>query len=383
MFLLPPEMWDLILRKLVNICAEDIEKYRLISNFFGELVLNNANICNKISMVYIFKKIFYWDKSKNEELYRGFLFQCFGHCCIGGHLDFVKWMNKKYKIISEEIGCGDSILEMVCRNGKFDVCKWLVEVSNLKDGDINYALKGAYKHGNLEMIKYLHARTHLSRKQVTTIKYYPFQQIAAENGHLEVLKWFHSVFKLTKQDIINGNGWLSALYIAAVGGHIDVIEWFCSTFNLMANDTICCEGFRGAFQGAAVGGQLETLKWLHQNCNLSNLELNNDCYSRAFCATIEGSLIKACGTSETQLEILNWLHSNFTINVEIVRERYNFIFKEAAIEGHVNVLKWLHSIFDLTEELKSKDNWALKIALERGHLNILQWLKDSFNITKV
>ena len=73
-------------------------------------------------------------------------------------------------------------------------------------------------------------------------------EIAAEYGHLEVLKWARE----------NGCPWdiLTCTYAAAKGGHLEVLKW--------ARENRCPWNIWTCAY-AAWGGHLEALKWARQN----------------------------------------------------------------------------------------------------------------------
>ena len=53
---------------------------------------------------------------------------------------------------------------------------------------------------------------------------------AAENGHLEVLKYLHNSFKLTAIDARARDNY--ALIYAAENGHVEVLKWLKEMFGL-------------------------------------------------------------------------------------------------------------------------------------------------------
>ncbi|EGZ11588.1 hypothetical protein PHYSODRAFT_336109 [Phytophthora sojae] len=103
--------------------------------------------------------------------------------------------------------------------------------------------------------------------------------LAARNGHLEMVKWLHynrSEGCTTK-----------AMDEAARGGHLEVVKW------LHEHRTEGCTV--GAMDSAAGGGHLEVVKWLHENCT-------EGCSRDAMTLAAESG----------HLRVLRWLHENRT-----------------------------------------------------------------------
>ena len=81
---------------------------------------------------------------------------------------------------------------------------------------------------------------------------------AAENGHLDVLKWLVSTFNLNSEDVRSDDN--RALQLAAEYGHLDVLKWLVSTFNLNSDDVRSRNNY--ALQWAASEGHLDVVKYL-------------------------------------------------------------------------------------------------------------------------
>lgn len=102
----------------------------------------------------------------------------------------------------------DFLLVIVLRNRK-DICKWVIDNRiPIKTSLVNCVAR----NGNLDMLQYIYNFIHLLFAY--NLKFVCFY--AAENGHLEILKW-----ALTK----NLHWGTSVTYVAAEKGHAEVLKW--------------------------------------------------------------------------------------------------------------------------------------------------------------
>ena len=90
-------------------------------------------------------------------------------------------------------------------------------------------LRKACTKGNIELCKWLHSVYELTKKNATAYNNYAFQR-AAERGHLNICKWLYTTYSLTKEDATSKDN--IAFYLAAIYRHIKVCEWLYITFNL-------------------------------------------------------------------------------------------------------------------------------------------------------
>ncbi|RLN51062.1 hypothetical protein BBJ29_007564 [Phytophthora kernoviae] len=104
-------------------------------------------------------------------------------------------------------------------------------------------------------------------------------EAAAQNGHLEVVKFLHINFP------DRGKTW--ALEFAATNGHLAVLTWLHEHGGDKDRFTM------SAFDDAAENGHLEVVKWLHSN-------------RREGCTTQAMDWAAQAG----HLEVVQWLHEN-------------------------------------------------------------------------
>jgi hypothetical protein len=116
------------------------------------------------------------------------------------------------------------------------------------------AMNLAAENGHLEVVKWLHENvcpvTNCEDNEIgqtTRVEY--AMDWAASNGHLEVIKWLH--YNRTKECTVFAMDW------ACYRGHLEVVKW------LQYNRTEGCT--TSAMSMAACNGQLEIVKWLRYN----------------------------------------------------------------------------------------------------------------------
>ncbi|CAL6306103.1 unnamed protein product [Bathycoccus prasinos] len=126
----------------------------------------------------------------------------------------------------------------VAYTNKLELLKWAIEEKNCKWDALT--INAAAMQGNMEMVKYCVA------------KKCPGNEIAcacaAENGHLECLKYLREEVKAP---------WGSeTAYLAALNGHLHILEYLVERkFDEYTED---------ACENAAMNGQLDCLKYLHE-----------------------------------------------------------------------------------------------------------------------
>jgi ankyrin repeat protein len=168
--------------------------------------------------------------------------------------------------------------------------------------------------------------------------------IAAKNGHLEIVKWLESHYKQWQtihenqkegdRDICTK--W--AMNYAAANGHLETVKWLHENRN---------EGCTiNAMNWAAHNGHLEVIKWLHEN-------RKEGCTSYAM----------NWAAHNGHLEVIKWLHENRKEGCSAYAMNF------AAENGHLEVVKWLH-----VNRKEGCTKWAMNHAAYNGHLEIIKWL---------
>ncbi|EGZ19424.1 hypothetical protein PHYSODRAFT_558163 [Phytophthora sojae] len=249
--------------------------------------------------------------------------------------------------------CEKSLPE-AARVDRWDIVKWLQAHLTI---DLNWS-------DNYELLDIAGRST----KRLCVRERYPrctsaAMDIAAANGHLDVVKWLHAY---------RSEGCTAAAMDKAAGGHLKVVQWLHSHRSegctAEAMNLAAANGHLGVVKWllehrdewssavmdtAAANGHLEVVMWLHANRS-------------------EGCTTKAMdeATANGHLDVVRWLHSNryeegCTINA----------MTGAATAGNIEVLDWLYdkAIAVCTQE-------TMDVAACQGHLNVLEWLRNRYTV---
>lgn len=187
--------------------------------------------------------------------------------------------------------------------------------------------------------------------------------VAAENGHLHVLKWLRE----------NGCPWdRDVTTFAASGGHTDVIYW--ARINGCKWSEDACTAASGGILYAKTnryrisaysnkvykktydGGHLSTLIWLIENgCPVD--------YGRVLTAAIHNN----------QIHIIEWIRANELLNIKC----FPFLLDEAAQGGHIDTFAYLLKHVGNTTSIYSEDSCSEYMpylsAATRGYVDIMEY----------
>ena len=153
---------------------------------------------------------------------------------------------------------------------------------------------------------------------------------AAENGHLDVLRWLRT----------KGCPWDECTCIAAAAyGHLDVLQWARENGCLWHDETCSY---------AAQGGYLEVLQWARENG----------------CPWDEESICEHAALGG-KLDVLQWLRTTNGCPWD------EWTCSNAALGGYLEVLQWSR------EKGCPWDESTCSSAAEFGHLEVLQWAREN------
>ncbi|OQR96030.1 hypothetical protein THRCLA_07397 [Thraustotheca clavata] len=192
---------------------------------------------------------------------------------------------------------------------------------------INYdTMNCAARHGQLNIIEYLYARTQLDCNEDA-------MAYAAGNGHLNVVEFFYKKNpKLATQ---------YAFHQAAEYGHLKVVHFFLKT---------CPEMYsKNVMDYAAANGHLHVVRYLHYAV-----------LSDEVCSTNAMDFAAANG----HLDVVKFLHMHRTEGCT-----WNAM-DEAAANGHLNVVCILHQY-----RTEGCSHEALQNAQNNGHSDVVAYLK--------
>jgi hypothetical protein len=235
------------------------------------------------------------------------------------------------------------------------------------DLTIGRQIRWAAKTGCLEVLKWLHSTYIITRKDVCYKRWknavlgaMEYSRRTAEIGeaNLEVVMWLQTTF-----NIIHKIGAKYLYSIAASDGCLEVLQWLYLTHRSPSVDHI-----EWCFAFAAKNGHLKVLKWFHSTFNLSEENAKaNDCLAFRYAG------YSGC------LEVLKWLYSTFNFTRNDVRSKENLLIHIVAAAGRLEVLKWLHSTFNFSRrDITSLNNYAYQISSANLHFKTHEWLKTTF-----
>lgn len=423
-YILPPEMWDLIFKKLSNI--RELEKIKLLSGYFNGIIQNNNILKWKIFLEFHNKT----SLSPLEQFMWG---------CRRADLDFLKWHSKKFNLTVEEIRSKNvKVLREVCKRKhrdklSFKIFKWIMEKYELGFGDViinnHYdALQYASRYGHSDIVKWLFKKFdiislisheeidnndmiviledaciygHLKLAKWINRKITPSISIKATDmrdpfcftcgkGHLKTAKWMIETFKITSN--ILEDLWEYVLTNICDKGHLNALKWFVEIFNLKKENIIGGENY--PIYQACLKGHLEILKWLIKTFNLSREDVMED-NAWIFHYTTRGSRANfglpsfdPFSTSKSRLEILKLLYNIYGISDEDLLQNNNYALEAACENGDLEMVKWLvetfnfKNPFDPERPVQEYYGALLEVACSWGHTAIGRYLADRFNLTK-
>lgn len=275
-----------------------------------------------------------------------------------GHIHVLDWLYEGGKLANDAmtkviIGIPYSRADVICwLHDRFPALKLMISLVNVagrSDSDsmalLNwvydrkqhfricfkaYAASVAATRGNLEMLKWLHARQ-MGRCCAWTLR------VAAEQGHFEVVKWVYTQYQSISV--------IDPLDQIARNGHYEVLKWVLERANTFPNRGAAedrrwsCE----AISQTARDGHLDVLQLFFQDSGDDGDLLD---------------MAAGCGV----LDLAKWLHENGASCSTDAMD-------EAALNGHQHVVEWLHHNRDEGCTFNAMDGAAFQ-----NHLDVLMWL---------
>jgi hypothetical protein len=229
---------------------------------------------------------------------------------------------------------------------------------------INRTFRYLAERGALKLLQKFHPHTQ------TGFRYYDSTEIrevfiaCCALGHLEVARWLHAVFHLTREDALYSDRGNSALVASCANGQMHMLRWLHATFTLPLDDTLY--GGKDALKASCKNGHLEVSRWLNDTFNLDIYDLS------------EYISILQTTCKHGHIEIVRWLQDTFELTADDVRSDNNYALRESCAHGHLDVAKWLCKTFQLTSD---DANDALPWCSHNTHPEIVRWLRDTFRLT--
>jgi len=181
-------------------------------------------------------------------------------CCKKGALEVIQ----KFYLITSTVYFKKSNfslyspLLLACESGNVELVKWLLETTSSideLDSRGNYCELVACKHGKLKVVKYFNSIGFYKKRRSNMFGDDPIT-IAAENGHLELLKYFKN---LVSEGSLPGLFGDNCFKLAAEQGHLETVKW------LFENNPSICKNNDNCFIYAVRSGNLELVKFLNDN----------------------------------------------------------------------------------------------------------------------
>lgn len=178
---------------------------------------------------------------------------------------------------------------------------------------------------------------------------------ACKRGHLHVMQWIQSIFKLSKHDLSYAFQW------ACASGYLQIAQWLHVTYHLTPLDAKQLENY--ALRWSCAYGHLNVVQWLHVTFGLTILDVrsNPDILSGVCCGG--------------RLNILRWLVTTFGLTIADIRTRNYDAIYWADSNGHLSIIRWLHNWFGIT----AREILAHTIYAEQPcHKRVKQWVNVTF-----
>ncbi|KAG6946529.1 hypothetical protein JG687_00016640, partial [Phytophthora cactorum] len=343
------ETYDEVMKHVLKFGDDDLTKFLLPP---GRCVLDYAKNCPRVEVIEMMLDCGYLrrdaeaaasairDFAAEDCSQRGYwsnrlIGSCFGalvDSCKGGKLETVQWLHQ-YPICLRAIEllksgqCYADPITEAAGEGHWEIVQYLCDQEIAKDYD--EALKRAIRNGHqrprirpidfaarcgrLEVVQFLRnfnpqdqRGSESSRNDAWWSQSQNSILLAADKGHLELVKWLHA------------NRYEScaehAMDAAARAGHLPVVKW------LHFNRSEGCTAY--AMHFAAVIGHLSLVQWLHSNRDEGCAKAINtmDWVARA-----------------GHLDVAKWLDANK------LDECSDGAIKEVFRNGPLRVASWLHS----------------------------------------
>lgn len=232
-------------------------------------------------------------------------------------------------------------------------------INNEINKEINISILEASKTGNITILTeylntILYSGTFVIGSEI---------DLAAANGHTNVLEWFYRICEKTK---IEFNFTEIALDQASANGHIEVLEWFFKhSIEYLKNSTektlkLQLKYTENAIILSCTNNHIKILDWWLK-------------YSKSGGSFIYNNKAIDAAASYGNIDVLNWFYK--LVNESKQSTNINNDFKEfkyssnallwASTKGHIHVLEWFfeHSTYDWLKH-NTSNNSDYKIKLE-------------------
>jgi len=240
----------------------------------------------------------------------------------------------------------DKLQEMIA-NGKF------------------YAFRLAAQNGHLKVLRYLEEKAPDKLQEMIAADRFLAFQWAAENCHLKVLRYLEEKAPKNLQKMIAADGF-KAFRWAAINGHLEVLRYLEKKAPDKLQEMIAADTF-DAFRRAAINGHLEVLRYLEEKAPGKLQEMIAADVFQAFQLAAQNG----------HLEVLRYLEEKAKDNLQEMIAANGFqAFQGAALKGHLEVLRYLEEKAPgkLQEMIAADGFLAFRWAAVNGHIHIINHL---------
>lgn len=271
----------------------------------------------------------------------------FGHACVGGNLELVKWVYSFHIEIDpyllDEGPMSKSIFTLALIEENFDICEWILTTFSMTRRQAEDSFEWTCYFGRLNASKWIYS--HFPKLNPSHSRNWA-RKVACKYGHFDTLKWLHATFPQIRTVNINSEGHFRH---ACLGGHLEIVKWLYENYTVpldMFPFICCCER-----------GKMSVAMWMHKKM-VEKGDINVD-YAYACTRT----------STSGQLEILQWLCQLYTLSDNQAEK----CLKEALRSDHKEVAHWIYSEYpNITFEGKDK---LIKDRIEdKCSLEMFQWL---------
>jgi hypothetical protein len=316
--------------------------------------------------------------------------------CENQHTDVIMWAHEAHKMPKPIFVLPAyhivHLLVVACAHNNSKIRDWICKT------DINIAekvktmqatltfLTKVCKTGHLDAIKWWHQMFKVTSDNINPETKVEFVHNACINGHLHIIQWMCKVLKL---DVKNPNWAEGAVFRACANGHLHIVQWLTHAMFDFGRDNDC-DTLKRACIEACRHGHIATAQWL---CDITNMTASDfkRLYSRGMPeygihrSRPMGAILGIQWASELFALNINKLSSNF---FHTILEMHHTIIEEATSKGDLRLIQELWKDFTMvntynrivpmsSSDLVSFRKVILLEACKYGHLHVVQWLYET------
>lgn len=299
--------------------------------------------------------------------------QALGSAVVNNHSDLALYLVERFELNKEDLRHSSHyyLLRVLIKEGRLSNFNYLVQHFNLSTSflqELNLLIS-ALEGGRLEVLQFLKERNYLNRDQLT------FNQneainIALRQGQLELIRYIHTYFHLCKSNFQP----LNKVTIRQIikGGHLDIIQYLHQEVGLAKFEFI-----PSALLEAAFYGQFEIFKYLVES------ETENLAFLRNQVSLSRDTILPEAAIGG-HLDIIRYVVEELDLFREMTQQdRFTLgqIIQRAAFSGHLGIIQYFHHRGVTAQLVYLEDTRILIGAAGRGHLEILSYLHQEMGLT--